>query len=66
LYCKEGVVLGESEAINPYVDGFIAFAKVHPKLVFLVTRIGCGIAGFKDENIALLYLLVGNTITKQF
>ena len=41
--------------IKPYVDEFIEFAKSHPKLIFLVTRIGCGIAGFRDEEIAPLF-----------
>lgn len=46
---------GGVDAIRPYVDEFIAFAKDHPELTFLVTRIGCGIAGFKDEEIAPLF-----------
>lgn len=46
---------GGPEAIRPYVDEFITFAKAHPELTFLVTRIGCGIAGFKDEDIAPLF-----------
>lgn len=46
---------GGPEAIRPYVDEFIAFAKAHPELTFLVTRIGCGIAGFRDEDIAPLF-----------
>jgi hypothetical protein len=37
------------------VDEFIQFAKEHPDKVFLVTRIGCGIAGFRDEEIAPLF-----------
>lgn len=41
--------------IEPYVDDFIRFAIEHPQLTFLVTRIGCGIAGFKDEEIAPLF-----------
>lgn len=41
--------------IKPYVDEFISFAKAHPELKFYVTRIGCGIAGFKDEEIAPLF-----------
>ena len=45
---------GGVETIRPYVDEFIAFAKEHPELTFLVTRIGCGIAGFTDEEIAPL------------
>ena len=46
---------GGVETIRPYVDEFIEFAKQHPELVFLVTRIGCGIAGFKDSEIAPLF-----------
>ena len=41
--------------IKPYVDDFIRFAKDHPGLTFLVTRIGCGIAGFRDGEIAPLF-----------
>ena len=41
--------------IKPYVDEFIDFARQHPELKFLVTRIGCGIAGFRDEEIAPLF-----------
>lgn len=46
---------GGVETIQPYVDEFINFAKSHPELKFYVTRIGCGIAGFKDEEIAPLF-----------
>lgn len=46
---------GGVETIKPYVDEFINFAISHTKLTFLVTRIGCGIAGFKDEEIAPLF-----------
>ena len=46
---------GGVETIKPYVDDFIAFAKEHPELFFYVTRIGCGIAGFRDRDIAPLF-----------
>lgn len=46
---------GGVETIKPYVDQFIAFAKAHPELFFYVTRIGCGIAGFRDKEIAPLF-----------
>ncbi len=46
---------GGVETIKPYVDMFIRFAKEHTRLTFLVTRIGCGIAGFRDEVIAPLF-----------
>ena len=46
---------GGVETIKPYVDDFIEFARQHPELKFLVTRIGCGIAGFGVEEIAPLF-----------
>lgn len=46
---------GGVETIKPYVDDFIAYARVHPEFRFYVTRIGCGIAGFRDEDIAPLF-----------
>lgn len=47
---------GGVETIKPYVDQFIAFAKQHPESFFYVTRIGCGIAGFRDAEIAPLFV----------
>lgn len=46
---------GGVETIKPYVDEFVSFAKEHEELHFLVTRIGCGIAGFDDSEIAPLF-----------
>src|SRR5574344_2549443 len=46
---------GGVDRIQPYVDEFIIFAQSHPEMKFLVTRIGCGIAGFTDEEIAPLF-----------
>ena len=46
---------GGVDAIKPYVDEFIEFAKTRPDLTFLVTRVGCGIAGFTNEEISPLF-----------
>ena len=46
---------GGVETIRPYVDEFIAFAKENKNMTFLVTRIGCGIAGFTDDEISPLF-----------
>ena len=46
---------GGVETIRPYVDDFIAYAQQHPAQQFLVTPIGCGIAGFEPEDIAPLF-----------
>ena len=46
---------GGVETIKPYVDEFIKFALSHSELIFYVTQIGCGIAGFKVAEIAPLF-----------
>lgn len=46
---------GGPEAIHPYVEEFIRFALSHPQMTFLVTEVGCGIAGFTPAEIAPLF-----------
>jgi len=46
---------GGTETIAQYVDEFIDFAIEYSEIFFYVTRIGCGIAGFQDEEIAPLF-----------
>ena len=41
--------------IREYVKDFIEFAKAHPEMTFNVTRIGCGLAGYKDKDIAPMF-----------
>ena len=43
------------EDIGRHVAAFINFAKIRPDLTFRVTRVGCGLAGFTDEDIAPLF-----------
>lgn len=38
--------------IRDYVQDFCKYAREHPELTFLVTEIGCGLAGYKPEDIA--------------
>lgn len=44
------------QEIVPYVDRFILYAKQHPNLTFLVTEIGCGLAGMTPKEIAPLFV----------
>ena len=46
---------GGVETIKPYVDEFLLFTKTRHQLIFLVTEIGCGIAGFTVKEIAPLF-----------
>lgn len=41
--------------VKAAVDRFIAFAKEHEDLFFFVTRVGCGIAGYHDEEMAQFF-----------
>jgi hypothetical protein len=45
------------DAIERHVCRFIVYACAHPELQFLVTRIGCGLAGYTDAEIAPLFRL---------
>lgn len=46
---------GGIDTIKPYVDQFIDVARECDQNTFYVTRVGCGIAGFTDEEIAPLF-----------
>lgn len=46
---------GGVDTIRPYVNDFIDLAREWDQNTFYVTRIGCGIAGFTDEEIAPLF-----------
>lgn len=41
--------------ISNYVKVFILYAKDNPELVFNLTPIGCGLAGYKPEQIAPMF-----------
>ena len=41
--------------IEGSVQKFLDYATSNPELKFLVTRIGCGLAGYKDSDIAPMF-----------
>jgi len=41
--------------VGTAVGRFLEFARNHPELRFHITAVGCGIAGFKRENIIPLF-----------
>lgn len=45
----------KDEDVKAAVERFVDFAKEHTEFVFLVTRVGCGIAGYKDEEMACFF-----------
>ena len=53
------------EAIEPYVKQFIDYASKNQHLTFLVSKIGCGLAGYSPDDIAPLFedaLLYSNIV----
>lgn len=44
------------DLIQPAVRRFLGFADMFPDWIFPVTRIGCGLAGYKDEDIAPMFV----------
>jgi hypothetical protein len=44
------------EDISRYINEFKAFAKDNPHITFFVTRIGCGLAGYDDSDIAPMFV----------
>jgi len=43
------------KAIALYIAEFKGFAEKHPELTFQLTPIGCGLAGYKPEDIAPMF-----------
>ena len=43
------------DKIKVYVDEFLLFAIEHPDYIFLVTPVGCGLAGYSLKEIAPLF-----------
>ena len=50
-------IVGGLRKIQPYVDEFFNYVACHPQQRFLVTPVGCGIAGFTPEDIAPMFTL---------
>jgi hypothetical protein len=46
--------LGQT-SIGKYVDAFLRTARERPDLTFLVTEVGCGLAGYSAEDIAPMF-----------
>jgi uncharacterized protein (DUF1810 family) len=45
----------KDDEVKAAVNRFIDFAKAHADLFFFVTRVGCGIAGYNDEEMAQFF-----------
>jgi hypothetical protein len=43
------------DVIRQHVNDFEQYALAHPELTFMVTRIGCGLAGYQNEQIGIMF-----------
>jgi len=48
------------ERIDKDVKIFVSFTRDNPKINFFITRVGCGLAGYKDYEIAPLFKGIGD------
>jgi hypothetical protein len=44
------------KAIKRHVDDFIIYAHQHPEEEFQIVKIGCGLAGYKEQDIAPMFI----------
>jgi hypothetical protein len=52
------------EVVELYVKNFLDFAWAHPELQFFLTRVGCGLAGYQDRDIAPLFKTAPSNVRK--
>ena len=50
------IVTMQLAEVIPYITRFVQYAKDNPELTFFVTRVGYGLAGFTDADIAPLFI----------
>ena len=50
------------EQIQKHINTFLIFAKNNPQMTFNVTRIGCGLAGYTDNEIAPFFKYKTNNV----
>lgn len=53
--CSEPGVPVDITGVQSAVKRFQCFASQHPEYTFFLTRVGCGIAGFTDEQVSPLF-----------
>lgn len=51
------------ETLAREAEDFVAYASAHPELRFLLTPVGCGIAGYTPEQVAPLFAGIPVNVT---
>lgn len=42
--------------IKSYINDFLSYAELHPDLSFTIVKIGCGLAGYREDLIRPLFI----------
>lgn len=51
------------EKIKPYIEEFVRRANKYKEVEYFITRVGCGLAGHKDQDIAPLFKGCGDNVS---
>lgn len=57
-----GIQTLAEEDVKFYVDRFLDFALAFDNIKFRLTRIGCGLAGFSDKDIAPMFVFASDNV----
>lgn len=52
--------------IRASVEKFLFYAEMHKETEFFVTRVGCGLAGYREEDIASMFRSAGENCSFSF
>ena len=52
------------EEIDKYVKEFMQYAREHKELTFILTRVGCGLAGYNDHQMSSLFWATPHNVIK--
>lgn len=44
------------DVVEKHIEDFVKYTQQHPEFDYFVTRVGCGLAGYKDEQISQLFI----------
>lgn len=45
-------------ALECFIARFCQYAEIHPEKEFLITKIGCGIAGYEPKDVAKTFIII--------
>lgn len=56
--------MGGIEQLKAYAKDFVEYAATHPDRTFYLTKVGCGIAGFSEDEVKPVFAYTPSNIVK--